>query len=531
MPTIGSSEHCLESVLNNDEDKQILYHAGSDDSQNDVSPLLADDMSVLDEPVNPSSLFANFSYCPTNRYFRNLRSNMPSNILGNCGYVALSMLMSYYDTVYNDAIINENYESHSNVSYDVYAADAINYESPGLWDNVNGSSDYKNDDELIAEALLINSNLNSTEYKESLEANYVSELSKYIDSNSFLGYLFELAFDANILKTHDNNSYNPIMNNIGSNYLNGVGVSYDIMMALTTEYIQKNQFLQSSLVQIDSYQVKKMPNDVIKEGELTKVRNGIIEHLQRGIPVIVGGHPFNGDGGHSCIAYGYNAETDTIYCNGGWGGFRNMVDSDEILEVIEDYISLDFGPGAMHHCTHNYDFCPCGQQFVKHTISASDYGFEQQYFYDNRSKDHGVDGLTFSTERLRCGYIEQERVNLSPIRYNAGTSYLLFSFDNPSIQTIALDISFWSMLEFLDQSNGSALIQYSFDGVQWVTIFDLLNNFELSTNRTMHDTLSFSFSDFMHYFRIISTSTKTSSNETRNKGRISIDNVYVYTID
>ena len=55
-----------------------------------------------------------------------------------------------------------------------------------------------------------------------------------------------------------------------------------------------------------------------------------------------------------------------------------------------------------------------------HTIKQADYGFEQQYFFYSKTASHEIDGLSFTTKRLRCGYIEQEYINLSAQRQNAG---------------------------------------------------------------------------------------------------------------
>ena len=44
-------------------------------------------------------------------YFNNLDLNMPTNNVGNCGYVALTMLLSYYDTYWNGDIIPDIYNN------------------------------------------------------------------------------------------------------------------------------------------------------------------------------------------------------------------------------------------------------------------------------------------------------------------------------------------------------------------------------------------------------------------------------------
>ena len=46
-------------------------------------------------------------------YFRHLTNNYPVNHYGSCSYVAISMLLSYYDTFYDDNIIPEQYDVSS----------------------------------------------------------------------------------------------------------------------------------------------------------------------------------------------------------------------------------------------------------------------------------------------------------------------------------------------------------------------------------------------------------------------------------
>lgn len=60
------------------------------------------------EVNNPWYIFDNFknkNFPFAESYFKNLKSNMPINILGNCGYTSIGMLMSFYDTFINNSII------------------------------------------------------------------------------------------------------------------------------------------------------------------------------------------------------------------------------------------------------------------------------------------------------------------------------------------------------------------------------------------------------------------------------------------
>ena len=61
-------------------------------------------------------------------YFYNLNHNFPENISGTCGYIGISMLLSYFDAYYNDDIINDIY-TVSSISDN---ANIYQLESPGI---------------------------------------------------------------------------------------------------------------------------------------------------------------------------------------------------------------------------------------------------------------------------------------------------------------------------------------------------------------------------------------------------------------
>ena len=44
------------------------------------------------------------------KYFSELKKNIPENVVGSCGYVAMSMLLAYYDTYWNDSFVDAQYD-------------------------------------------------------------------------------------------------------------------------------------------------------------------------------------------------------------------------------------------------------------------------------------------------------------------------------------------------------------------------------------------------------------------------------------
>lgn len=65
-------------------------------------------------------------------FFQNLKNNFGYNKEGTCGYIALELMLLYYDTFINDDIVEDKYEVNSNLisnspgSYNDYS-DAVNY--------------------------------------------------------------------------------------------------------------------------------------------------------------------------------------------------------------------------------------------------------------------------------------------------------------------------------------------------------------------------------------------------------------------
>lgn len=153
------------------------------------------------------------------------------------------------------------------------------------------------------------------------------------------------------------------------------------------------------------------------------------------------------------------------------------------------------------------------------TLNPSDYGFEGQYYFYSKTNDHTINNFTFQTERLRCGYIENENINLSPNRNDAGEAYLVFKFNQP-IYELDTHISYWSPNEYLYTSKGdSVYIQYMDKNGNWINCLDLLNC-SLSTNRKLQDYYEFEFIEGTYQIRYIAN--KITPNTSRNKGRICI---------
>lgn len=230
-------------------------------------------------------------------YFQNLYENKIQNNLGNCGYTAISMLLSYYDVYWNDNVILSKYES------DITHLETFDqeltigqYNSSRVIDNYNLSIDSSKDIEETNQ-LLHDFYDNSYNYK----------------NNSLFALLLSYA--------HDNNIYQ------NNSHLTSFGVNADIMQVILKEYISNNSFLKNNV---------KLKYNELKKSSYQNLRNEVIQQLKNYNPVIVAGNR------HVMVAYYYDEVNDIIYGNMGWG-------KNNTFGNINAYTTSDNGQGIYYY--------------------------------------------------------------------------------------------------------------------------------------------------------------------------------------
>lgn len=170
---------------------------------------------------------------------------------------------------------------------------------------------------------------------------------------------------------------------------------------------------------------------------------------------------------------------------------------------------------------------PTGFSASKVQVKPNEWGFPGRYYFQNEiESDESVrfsvfakDGLTIITDRLRCGYIEDSYINLSPRREDAGLAYFQMEFDRP-VYSFMYSICLWSVSENLD---GTAVLKIKNQEGEWSALTDLLNDITLAYRE------SSGCERHAHYFpsgisgiRFEATATATGG---RNKGRLCIDDL------
>ncbi|MFA6843545.1 MAG: alpha/beta fold hydrolase [Bacilli bacterium] len=124
--------------------------------------------------------------------------------------------------------------------------------------------------------------------------------------------------------------------------------------------------------------------------------------------------------------------------------------------------------------------------FTQTTIKPENYGYPDYYCYEseiNYNPSFGrasfaIDGTQISTSRLRTGYIQGEKIVLSPDRSNAGCAYIEYTFDKP-VYAIKVDLSMWSANENLSQNNEVFYFtsnKTTMDAIKSKKLYDLISS-------------------------------------------------------
>lgn len=389
---------------------------------------------------------------PNAFYFQNLNKRHAWNELGSCTIVSMEILLGYYDTFYNDRIVEEHYE-------------CIAKENIGILDDIKNFSQSPGVD------------------------NYLQ------NDNDFHDYLCSIA-----------------KNEIGDDpEENG-------MSTLNQINLLKNYFAKRNI----DYKLETSEGnlgDIWTQRALTIIKNGI----KAGRPVISNGS------GHSTVAFAYNNEYVWVHTGWGWVGatpwstfesgmFENYSAGCIDACIIEEHVHSD----NYYFIAQNIYICPCGMKHTSTLISPEDYGFEPQYYFYSKSNYVTVGEFSFLTERLRTGYIENEYINLSPYRQDAGEAYLELYFET-KIRQFDINLSYWQIKDKLSNLNATASLEVLNQNSVWIPQLDLINDVELSTNRYEQNNFVFNYvGEEITGIRIVMSSPAIGD---RNLGRISIGNI------
>ena len=213
-------------------------------------------------------------YAPV--YFSNLRTNFGTNRFGTCAFVAMGMLLSFYDTYWDNSIVPSAYDVNSSFQT-VFPNGSI--ESPGSknclsFENVNDADDY-------------------------FDAFVPQNDGQYLDMK-----LITLATQYNI-ELHED-----------GHYQNQGGLNYSGMYSLFQCYLYSYMGFSTSDIGFVAE-----PGTGTGQAKSDSVRDYAIDMVMEGTPVLlsVGTDLSATTGRHAVIAYDYDETNDLLYCHMGWG--------------------------------------------------------------------------------------------------------------------------------------------------------------------------------------------------------------------
>ena len=247
-------------------------------------------------------------------YFDNLTYNFGVNYKGSCGYIAMAMLLSYYDTYLNDGIVLEQYDIVSSGN-EVNMVERRN--SPGVSRDLIVNPDNTSDcyDYAI--------NLTAMEYYSHMESLQNSSL------------------QAKLITIGAARAYYDFNNNVfpaGTKFNN----RYDVLIRYLTDVanLSSNQYEISFL----NHEDDETKSDLVKQFA--------INHVKAGRPVLLAIKGING--GHAVVAYDYNETTKELYCHMGWGADKTHVTPEsEGFSVYRSALAIEFDIEHSHPMNYN----------------------------------------------------------------------------------------------------------------------------------------------------------------------------------
>ena len=567
------------------------------DNQSNIKPKLVAP-TMTPSKTETSSIFQTNYFAPY--YFSNLKENFGKNIKGSCSYVAVDILLSFYDSYWNDDFIPEKYDGINELINSGNVLDTFN--SPGTKAEKDFSSilsrysnlDYLNvvdqyKDEILHMELLSRGINNYHIYDMEAEypcGTYLSTMKEiiydYLDESTSLS-----RSDVNIVYRNDSN--NSMLATVIEKVKQGIPVIVDAKITggfhsfVVYDYDEKNDELYGNAGRYSSHPTTSEH----AHKSFTNFGFSYIQEILYFEPKISHSHSYNyysinedGSTISKCacssvipskinVTKNYYLDTSPTFKRDALGKEKWFIDIKLYFEFLildenrheifkktkindnEITLSKNEFEQALNLSSNYYyvyiglasDIDPywddyyCSSLFNKPNTYANkssflprDWGFIGRYYFSNEldathlttepeRKNTTVtsNGLTIKTDRLRCGYIENSYVVLSPRRENAGRAYFEMNFDK-AVYSFMYRACLWSNKE---KNDGLAVIQIKDVYDNWKTLKDIpLNVLKTKENGLTQFIEQTPSGIYGLRFEITSTAVGTS-----NKGRFCIDDI------
>ncbi|MBO5715411.1 MAG: hypothetical protein J6S23_03335 [Clostridia bacterium] len=332
------------------------------------------------EYVNTDTLYQTQHFATY--YFYNLRENMGYNYIGSCSYVAIAMMLSYYDTYWDDTIIDDNYDLNSLFEKTEYVDGILTYSELTLHNFENSPGIRENErlpfDESERLGLSDNERLTQEQYYELVKNQ--SNRDRY-----FHYYLMGTMITEEFYASRVSQNINPF------------GLGGEDREDLIEDYLNASG--------------AKLTYETVT----TDIENYIITNVSRGIPVMIAVDLADQNTGHVLVVYDYDASTGKLYANMGWTDGYD--ETDELVTYTHvDLSSINytriknattFTPTDSHSHAYNYvywdgsTYCSC--YFPCH--------LEHEHEYEQIAGD-------VVNHKYKCGCVAND-INTSEHRYTA----------------------------------------------------------------------------------------------------------------
>ena len=252
-------------------------------------------------------------------YYDNLTYNFGVNYKQSCGYIAIAMLLSYYDTYLIDSIIPEQYDVCS-IGTETNMIDRAN--SPGVMrDFVENVND-------IDDALL-----------RSMSA---------IEYYSIMSSISDRSLHAKLLTLGAARGYYDFSNDLAPAL-----ITFEELLQTLIDYLSNVALIEENMYEIYSINRVDCYNSADEKAASNEVKEFTVEHIQAGRPVVLVIYT-PGEGSHAVIAYDYIESVNSVQCHMGYGANQTNIPiearSKEVYFVSA--LAIDFD---MEH-SHSYNY-------------------------------------------------------------------------------------------------------------------------------------------------------------------------------
>lgn len=313
-------------------------------------------------------------------YFESLGSHIPPNVHGSCVYVAMSMLLSFYDMYWSDCFVEKNYEYNG-------------YTSAFSWEDFPNGTPWINI-ERIEEG-------SDIETDETAYRSFVQTAS----SNNLHPYLISIGISENVGHEVDNDT--------------GFGIDIDETIEVLNKYLNlifgtANYYAEDGNYNPDLpvtiHAVAEYWPGQSRDSVLSAVRNQVIQ----GNPVIFGGHTNsaskekgdsstttgsnNSKAGHAMIAYHVTEDADILLNTGHTGNRFDSVEN-TIYQTDIDAVWLEINENILpHKCSNKYLFMTNSNSF--YTCSCNAY----KTLHPKHKHSYSIQLIDANTHKYQCNY-------------------------------------------------------------------------------------------------------------------------------